>query len=111
MFEKGVRPVAYRKPKKPQRIYVKVSTAFDLSGYMQPTSITWSDGRTFRIDSVRDFYPAVIGDPRIIGQSKRDQFSDRYTVIIRGEQRYLYFERSQFGFETILGRWFVEVAG
>jgi hypothetical protein len=78
---------------------------------MQPISITWSDGRTFRIDSVRDFYPAVIGDPRIIGQSKRDQFNDRYTVIIRGEPRYLYFERSQSCFETILGRWFVEIAG
>jgi hypothetical protein len=110
-WRKGVRPVAYRKPKKPQRIYVKVSTAFDLSGYMQPLSITWSDGRTFRIDSVRDFYPAVIGDPRIIGQPQWNHFSDRYTVIIQGEQRYLYFERSRSDLETALGRWFVEVAG
>lgn len=102
--------MSYRKPQKPQRIYVGVSTNFDLSGYMQPISITWSDGRTFRIDCVRDFYPAVTGDPRIIGQPKWNHSSDRYTVIIQGEQRYLYFERFESNFETALGRWFVEVA-
>lgn len=29
-----------------ERVYVKVSSDFDSTGYMQPTSITWSDGRT-----------------------------------------------------------------
>ena len=103
--------MAYRKPKKPQRIYVKVRSDFDFTGYMQPHSITWSDGRVFRIDSVRDFYPAYAGSPADTGQSRRASSSDRYTVIIQGEQRYLYFERSRPGFETTVGRWFVEVAG
>ena len=40
-----------------ERVYVKVSSDFDSTGYMQPTSITWSDGRTFPIETVRDFHP------------------------------------------------------
>ena len=36
-----------------ERVYVKVSSDFDSTGYMQPTSITWSDGRTFPIETVR----------------------------------------------------------
>ena len=40
-----------------ERVYVKVSSDFDSTGYMQPTSITWSDGRTFPIETVRDFRP------------------------------------------------------
>ena len=29
-----------------ERVYVKVTAEFDSTGYMQPMSITWSDGRT-----------------------------------------------------------------
>ena len=39
----------------PQRVYVKVTSEFDATGYMQPRAITWADGRTFAIDAVRDF--------------------------------------------------------
>ena len=45
-----------------ERVYVKVSSDFDSTGYMQPTSITWSDGRTFPIETVRDFRPAGTAD-------------------------------------------------
>ena len=38
-----------------ERVYVSVSSIFDSTGYMQPTSITWTDGRTFPIESVRDY--------------------------------------------------------
>ena len=37
-----------------QRVYVKVNSDFDTTGYMQPRSITWLDGRTFPIDVVRN---------------------------------------------------------
>ena len=49
-----------RKGSKPhtERVYVKVNSDFDSTGYMQPKSITWADGRTFPIDAVRDFRPA-----------------------------------------------------
>ena len=33
-----------------ERVYVSVSSIFDSTGYMQPTSITWTDGRTFPIE-------------------------------------------------------------
>lgn len=29
-----------------ERVYVSVSSIFDSTGYMQPTSITWTDGRS-----------------------------------------------------------------
>lgn len=40
-------------PHTTERIYVSVSSIFDATGYMQPTAITWADGRTFPIESVR----------------------------------------------------------
>ena len=40
-----------------EKVYVKVNSTFDPTGFMQPTSITWSDGRTFPIETVRDFRP------------------------------------------------------
>ena len=36
-----------------ERVYVRVASEFDSTGYMQPTSITWADGRTFPIESGR----------------------------------------------------------
>ena len=39
----------------PERVYVSVDSFFDSTGYMQPRSITWADGRTFKIDRVKDF--------------------------------------------------------
>ena len=36
-----------------ERIYVKVDTIFDLTGYMHPKRIIWSDGRSFDIEACR----------------------------------------------------------
>ena len=74
-----------------QRIYVKVNSDFDSTGTMTPRSIIWSDGRTYKIDAVRDFRPAST-----MGASHS---SDCFTVIIYGEEKYLFFERTnhQFG--------------
>ena len=41
-----------------ERVYVKVNSDFDATGYIQPRSITWADGRTFMIEAVKDFRPA-----------------------------------------------------
>ena len=86
-----------------ERIYVKVNSDFDSTGYMIPRSITWKDGRVFPIEAVKDFRPASSLDCRLPG--------DCYTVIIRGEIRHLFFERSQDLFPTHFGRWFVESIG
>lgn len=40
---------------KTERVYVKVDSTFDATGYMQPTAITWADGRAFPIEKVCDF--------------------------------------------------------
>ena len=39
----------------PTRVYVKVNSDFDSTGAVTPKAIIWSDGRIFKIDSVRDF--------------------------------------------------------
>ena len=80
-----------------ERVYVTVTSDFDQTGYMQPRSITWPDGRLFSIDDVRAFRPAGSGLPL-----------DCYTVVIRGKERRLYFEHAAGPCACRLGRWFVE---
>jgi len=83
-----------------ERIYVQVNSDFDATGFMQPRSITWKDGRTFRIDAVKDFRPADSVERGLPG--------DCYTVVIHGETRHLFFERGNRRFASRFGRWFVE---
>lgn len=71
---------------KTERVYVKVDSSFDPTGYMQPTSITWSDGRTFPIETVRDFRPAGTADNGYSG--------DCFTVLIQGQEKHLFFEHT-----------------
>ena len=85
-----------------RRVYVKVTSDFDSTGYMQPRSITWVDGRTFPIEAVRDFCPAP---------SLERGRADRYTVVIHGEVRHLFFEKAGERFVSQVGRWFVEQTG
>ena len=86
--------------RRPHRVYVKVTSVFDPTGYMQPRSITWKDGRVFPIESVKDFRPASSIEQSLPG--------DCYTVVIKGELKRLYFERSRDRSASHFGRWFVE---
>lgn len=92
--------MASRKPKHREKTYVKVNSDFDSTGFMQPKSITWKDGRVFTIEAVQDFRPASSIEHALPG--------DCYTVIIRGERKLLFFERSDGRFASKFGRWFVE---
>lgn len=83
-----------------ERVYVKVNSDFDSTGYMQPKSITWVDGRTFPIDAVRDFRPA--------GTANNNFSSDCFTVLIQGQEKHLFFEHIDRRFTGRIGRWFVE---
>ena len=83
-----------------ERIYVKVNSDFDSTGYMQPRSITWKDGRVFKIDAVKDFRPASSIEHGLPG--------DCYTIVVRGEEKHLFFERSSEYYASRFGRWFVE---
>jgi hypothetical protein len=81
----------------PDRTYVMVTSDFDPTGFMHPRAIIWPDGRIFPIEDVRAFRPADKGGAR-----------DRYTVLVCGKERALYFERAGDRFTCRLGRWFVE---
>lgn len=83
-----------------ERIYVKVNSDFDATGYMQPKSITWADGRTFPIETVRDLRPS-------------DSFHsiDCFTVLIHGVEKHLFYEPVETTFSGRYGRWFVEKTG
>ena len=83
-----------------ERVYVKAKTDFDTTGYMLPKKIIWSDGRCFSIDEVRDFRPADLYG--------RGRSSACYIIIIHGEERCLFFERTSEQFPSRFGRWFVE---
>ena len=72
---------------KKEKVYVRVNSDFDITGYMQPRSVTWGDGRTFKIDKIKDFRPANI---------YRDDWSGYcFTVMIRGEEKHLFFGNRQ----------------
>ncbi len=81
------------------RIYVKVTSDFDQTGYMQPRFITWPDGRVFGIEEVRSFRSAGGSLPL-----------DCYTVVILGQERHLFFEHAGVRSSCRLGRWFVDAA-
>lgn len=83
-----------------EKIYVKVCADFDSTGYLLPRSIIWSDGRIFTIDEVRDFRPA--------SSFGEDRIGDCYTVVIHGEEKHLFFEKTGELFAARVGRWFVE---
>ena len=82
------------------RIYVKIRADFDENGIMLPRLIIWEDGRKFPIDRVSDIRQAA--------SMKSGGQGDRYTIILCGETRYLFFERSANSKGNIIGRWFIE---
>lgn len=91
---------SYARPRSPVRVYVKVNSDFDSAGSVTPRTITWDDGRVFNIDAVRDFRPAsTLGS----GYS-----GDCYTIIIKGKEKHLFFERVNTSERSRLGRWWVE---
>ena len=83
-----------------QRTYVKVISVFDNTGFMQPKKILWNNGRVSEIEKVQDFRPASCIEHGLPG--------DCYTIMIGGEKRLLFFERSDKRFSSTFGRWFFE---
>ena len=73
---KETRSLRGQRPPHMERVYVKVNSDFDATGYMQPRSITWADGRTFQIEAVKDYRPAACYRQGAEGSC--------YTVMIRG---------------------------
>ena len=82
------------------KAYVGVSAEFRSDGGMLPRSLIWEDGVTYEIDRVVDIRPSF--------SAKAGAEGDRYTIIVHGRRRYLFFERSINATGNIIGRWFVE---
>ena len=83
----------------PERIYVNVNSDFDSTGYMLPRSITWKNGKTFKIESVKDYRPA--------SAYRKGMQGDCYTVVIKGETRHLFFEKTDNLFATRVNSVFI----
>ena len=83
-----------------QKTYVQVNADIRDDGVMLPRSLTWTDGLTYEIDRVR-----------YIGQApalKAGGQGDCYRIVVHGQERKLFFERSPNLSGEIIGRWFVE---
>ena len=82
------------------KVYVAVKADFREDGIMLPRVITWENGEEYEIDRILDIRQAAA--------MKAGGQGDRYTVRIKGQQSYLFFERSTNFSGANIGRWFVE---
>lgn len=82
------------------KVYVQVSVDFNSDGVMLPRELIWEDGEKYTIDRVADIQQAAA--MRAGGQG------DRYTIEVRGQRKYLFFERVANLTGNVIGRWFVE---
>ncbi len=82
----------------PERVYVQVRSVCDATCYMLPRAIIWPDGRVFTIEDVRSIRPdAASGGLR-----------NCFTVMIRGQERTLFYEQYRNPPPCRHGRWYVE---
>lgn len=78
-----------------EKIFIEGRAKFIKEGGIRPVEIVWNDGRRYTVDKVKfiERAPARTGGVGV----------KRYTVIINGLEKYLYFEKDN-------ERWFVEKA-
>ena len=82
------------------KVYVQVNADFNADGVMLPRVLTWENGEMYLIDRVVDIRQAAA--------RKAGGQGDRYTIEVRGQISYLFFERVPQLTGNIIGRWFVE---
>ena len=82
---------------KAERIYVKVNSDFDSTIYIHPKTLTLDNSRFFPIKQFKDFRPA---DPA----SHMGRTGNYYTVVIHGQEKQLFFERTDPLFSARFGR-------
>ena len=85
---------------KSAKVYLPVRVDFTDDGRMLPRYLRWEDGTVYAIDRVKDVRPAHA--------ERAGGFGDRYTVIVNGCERYLFFEHNCDPVNKDVGRWFVE---
>ena len=77
-----------------RKVCVEILARFLKDGGIRPVTVVWADGRRFEIDKLKFIEPAPSRVSAVMPV--------RYTCLIGGEERKLYYEPD---FE----RWFVEV--
>ena len=82
------------------KVYVQVNADFNTDGVMLPKVLIWEDGEKYLIDRVVDIRQAAAR--KAVGQGYR------YTIEVRGQIIYLFFERVPQLTGNVIGRWFVE---
>lgn len=82
------------------KVYVKVKVEFTEQGVMLPRSIIWENGDEYEIDRVKDI--------RTSHSARAGGQGDRYTILVGGHERYLFFEHNPALNDYNLGRWFME---
>ena len=82
------------------KVYVQVVADFNIDGMMLPRVLIWEDGERYLIDRVVDIRQAAA--------RKAGGQGDRYTIEVRGQISYLFFERVPQLTGNVIGRWFVE---
>ena len=82
------------------KVYVQVNADFTTDGVMLPKVLIWEDGEKYLIDRVVDIRQAAA--------RKAGGQGDRYTIEVRGQISYLFFERVPQLTGNVIGRWFVE---
>ena len=82
------------------KVYVGVYASVDVDGRMIPRKVVWEDGTEYEIDKITDIRQAAA--------MKAGGQGDRYTISVRGQRSYLFYERSAIHAVNNIGRWFVE---
>ena len=81
-----------REQPKYRKVYVDVFALMRQDGTLLPKGFVWEDGEKYKIDRVRHATPAA--------STKVGGRGIRYTVVIGGQEQYLYREEDD--------RWFME---
>lgn len=76
-----------------RKVYVEVIVRYRIDGAVLPLAIVWEDGHKYEIDKVKDVRKAASLKVGGVGY--------RYTVVIQGKEKYLFFETTE-------NKWFVE---
>ena len=72
------------------KVYVEVMAEFTKDGELIPKSFIWTDGIRYEIDRITD--------KRRAASLKAGGAGMRYTCIIEGQQRYLFYEDNNMWF-------------
>lgn len=76
-----------------KKVYVDIIAQYGKDGRVTPLTIIWEDGQGYEIEKIRDVRNAA--------SLKVGGTGVRYTVMLQGKEKYLFFDTNE-------NKWFVE---